>query len=146
MLPAIFRFYFAAPHLRDKICEWPGNKARPRVNSITCDPLSENPALSANIEFEVRGKFICTSRSLTKLRLYLRITVGFNCVILKYEAGLCYYEDDISSNSQAGQRNTGTRCHRQLVRVFEERSRKVPGESRILPASMQSVLRLSFCP
>ena len=30
---------------------------------------------------------------------------------MNYEARLRYYEDDISSNSQAGQQNTATRCY-----------------------------------
>ena len=37
-----------------------------------------------------------------------------------YLCKVCYYNDDISSNSQAGQRNTGTRCYGQLVRVLQK--------------------------
>ena len=39
---------------------------------------------------------------------------------LYYEAHFCYYKDDISSNSQAGQQNTGTCCYGQLIRVFQK--------------------------
>ena len=34
-----------------------------------CDPLIENPALSANIELKVRDDFICTGRFPAELRL-----------------------------------------------------------------------------
>ena len=40
--------------------------------------------------------------------------------MLNYEARLCYHNNDISSNSQAGQRNMATHCYGQLVRVLQK--------------------------
>ena len=74
------------------------------ITSI-CDPLSENPALPTNIEFEleailsVQVIFQLNSDYCTKVV----ITGGLHCIILNYEARLCYYKDAISMNLQAGQ-------------------------------------------
>ena len=77
------------------------------ANGIICDPLSKNPALPAKKkEFRVIGDFIQTGRFSAKLRLlHQPVTRGLDCIILNYKAWLCYYKDDISSNSQTGQWN-----------------------------------------
>ena len=67
---------------------------------IVCDPLNENPALPTNTEFKletilsVKGIFQLNSDYCTKV-----ITGGLHCIILNYEALLCYYKDAISLNS-----------------------------------------------
>ena len=71
-----------------------------------CDLLSENPALPANIEFELEAitLYIHRGRFPAKLRLlHQGVTGGLHYIILNHEAQLCYYEDAISLNSQAGQ-------------------------------------------
>ena len=84
-----------------------------------CDPLSENPALHANIEFEIEA--VLSVQFVSQLNSdYCTMCLGLDYIMLHYEARLCYYNDDISSNSQAGPRNTGTRCFGQLVRVFQK--------------------------
>ena len=48
-------------------------------------------------------------------------SAGFmHCIILKYEVQLCYYNDNINSNPQAGQQNIGTHCYGQLVHVLQK--------------------------
>ena len=80
---------------------WSGNKT---VYCTICDLLSENLALPANIEFElevilsVQVVFQLNSDYCTKV-----LTGSLHCIILNYEARLCYYKDAISLNSQAGQ-------------------------------------------
>ena len=69
------------------------------------NPLSKNPVLPANIKFELEAVL-----SVHVVFQHQRVTGGLHCIILNYEARLCYYNDDISSNSQAV-RNTGTRCY-----------------------------------
>ena len=44
---------------------------------------------------------------------------GSHCIIMNYEVSLCYY-DDISSNSQAGQRKTGMCYYGQLGTCFSK--------------------------
>ena len=45
------------------------------LNYNICDPLSENPALCANIQFELEAIFIHTGHSPAKLRLlHQRVT------------------------------------------------------------------------
>ena len=100
-------------------------------------PAERKPSTSRKYWIWVRGNFIRTGRFPAKLRLlHQRVTGGLYCIMLNYEAWLCYYSDDISSNSQAGQWNTGTRCYGQLVRVLQK--------TRFyqLPVG----IRLSFCP
>ena len=59
---------------------------------------------------QVRDNFIRTGHFPAKLRLlHQGVTGGLHCIILNYEARLCYYKDAISLNSQAGQWNTGMR-------------------------------------
>ena len=75
-------------------------------------PGEQKPSTSRKYWTRVIGNFIRTGRFPAKLRLlHQRVTGGLHCIILNYEARLCYYKDDISSNSQAGQRNTGTHCY-----------------------------------
>ena len=74
----------------------------PKIGKDKCDLLSENPALSAKIEFEleailfVQVIFQLNSDCCTKVE-------GLHCIILNYEARLGYYKDAISLNSQADQ-------------------------------------------
>ena len=76
----------------------------PVVSANIYEPLSENLALPTNIEFELEAIFIRTGRFPAKLRsLYQGVTGGLHCIILNYEARLCYYKDAISLNSQASQ-------------------------------------------
>ena len=68
--------------------------------------------------------FICRGRFPAKLRLlYQGVTGGLHCIILNYEAQLCYmyYKDATSLNSQAGQWNTGTRCYGQLKHALSKK-------------------------
>ena len=70
-----------------------------------------------------RGNFILTGRFLAKFRLlHQGVTGGLHCIILNYEARLCYYKDTISLNSQAGQWNTGVRCYGQLKHAFSKKA------------------------
>ena len=48
------------------------------------------------------------------------VTGGLHCIILNYESWLWCCNDDISSNSQTGQRNTGTHCYGQLVCILQK--------------------------
>ena len=65
------------------------------TKTIICDPLNENPALPANIEFEleailsVQVVFHLNSDYCTKVV----ITEGLHYIILNYEAQLGYYKD-----------------------------------------------------
>ena len=54
-------------------------------------PLSKNPALPA---FEFQRRFYPYRSFLAKFSL-LRVTWGFQCIILNYEARLCYSNKDI---------------------------------------------------
>ena len=69
----------------------------------TCDPLSKNQALPANIEFKLEA--ILSVQVVFQLNSILLqvVTLGLHCIILNYEAWLCYYKDAIRLNSQAGQ-------------------------------------------
>ena len=73
--------------------------------SCVCDPLSKNPAFPTYIEFgletilSVKGVFQLSLDYCTKVV----ITEGLHCIVLNYEAWLCYSKDAISLNSQAGQ-------------------------------------------
>ena len=84
------------------------------------DTLSEIPPLPANIKFESEAilseqvVFQLNSDYCTKVV----ITGGLHCIILYYEARLCFYKDAISLNSQAGQWNTGTCHYGQLKHAF----------------------------
>ena len=70
-------------------------------SDVICDPLSENPALRANIEFELEA--ILSVQVVSQLNSdYCTVSGGLHCMMLNYEGRLCYYNDDISSNSQAG--------------------------------------------
>ena len=67
------------------------------------------------------SNFIWTRHFPAKLRLLHQcFTGGLHCIILNYEARLCYYEDDISSNSEAGQQNTGTHCYGHHCMCFQK--------------------------
>ena len=69
------------------------------------DLLSKNPALPANIEFELETILsIHAGRFSAKLRLlHQAVTGSLYCIILNYVAQLCYYKDAIGTNSQASQ-------------------------------------------
>ena len=83
--------------------------------SIICDLLSETRHILKIFNSGLRW-FIHTGHFSAKLRLlHQQVTGGFCCILLSYEAWLCYYMDDISSNSQAGQWNTGTCFHNSLI-------------------------------
>ena len=83
---------------------------------ILCNPLSKNPVLPTNSEFNIETNlslqvvFQLNSDYCTKVVTYR----GLALYHTKYEAWLCYYIDAISSNSQAGQWNVGTHCYGQL--------------------------------
>ena len=97
---------------------------------INVTPLSENPALPTTIEFEFKAcNFIRTGQ--LNSDCYTNVYC-LHCIILNYDAWLCYYEDDISSNSQAGQRNTGT-CY-YGIGFLKTRFHQLP-----------VCIRLSFC-
>ena len=57
-----------------------------------CDPLSENPAVPTNVEFELEAilsvQVVFQLRKLTLL--HQRVTGGLYCIILNYEAWFCY--------------------------------------------------------
>ena len=60
-----------------------------------------------------------TGRFWAKLRLLNQHVTGeLDCIILNYKARLCYYKEDISLNSQAGQWNMRTHCYEQLCTHF----------------------------
>jgi len=69
------------------------------------DPLSENPALPANIESELEA--ILSVQVVFQLNSDYcpkkSVKGGLHHIILNYKAWLCYYKDAISLNSQAGQ-------------------------------------------
>ena len=91
----------------------------PIFYSIYMWPAERKPGTSCKYWIWDRGNFIRTGRFPAKLRLLHQcVTGGLDSIVLNYEARVCYYNDDISSNSQAGPWNTGTRCYGQLVRVF----------------------------
>ena len=66
---------------------------------------TENPALPANIEFELEA--ILSIQVVFQLNsdycTTVVITGGLHCIILNCEAWLCYYKGAITLNSQAGQ-------------------------------------------
>jgi len=75
-------------------------------------PAEWKPGTSRKYWIWVRGNFIRTGRFPAKLRLlHQGVTGGLHCIILNYEARLCYYKDAISMNSQAGQWNMGACCY-----------------------------------
>ena len=68
-----------------------------------CDPLRENLALRANIEFEIEAILSVKVVSQLNSDYCTNVSQGaLDFIGLNYEARLCYYNDDISSNSQAG--------------------------------------------
>ena len=78
-------------------------------------PAERKPGTSRKYWIWVTGSFIRTGRFPGKLRLlHQGVTGGLHCIILNYEARLCYYKDAISLNSQAGQWNMETHCYGQL--------------------------------
>ena len=86
-------------------------------------PAERKPGTSRKYWIRVRGNFIRTGRFPAKLRLlHQGVTGGLHCIILNYEARLCYYKDAISLNSQAGQWNTGARCYGQLKHAFSKKA------------------------
>ena len=85
-------------------------------------PTEGKPGTFRKYWIRVRGNFIRTGHFLAKLRLlHQSVTGGLHCIILSYEAQLCYYKDAISLNSQAGQWNTGVCCYGQLKHVFSKK-------------------------
>ena len=64
--------------------------------------------------------------------LDLNCSCSMNVIILNYEAWLCYYDDDISSNSQVSRMH----CYGQMVCVLQKTA------IHELPVCV----RLSFCP
>ena len=75
-----------------------------KVTYENCDSLSENPALPANTEFKLETILsVQVIFQLNSRLLHQGVTGGLHCIILNYEARLCYYKDAISLNSQAGQ-------------------------------------------
>ena len=73
----------------------------PQYRNVTiCDPLSENPALFANNEFELEAILSIQVVFLAKLRLLNQgVTGGLHCIILNYEARLCYYKLELTGRS-----------------------------------------------
>ena len=100
---------------------------------IICDLLRENLALPQILNLSSRWFYPYRLFS-SKTQIIARVTGGLECIIVKYEALLCYYNDDVSSNSQTGQRNMGTSCYGQLVRASKNTIHKIPVH-----------IRLSFC-
>ena len=116
-----------------------GHNYAPRVQEKASYlwPAERKPGTSRKYWIWVRGNFIRTGRFPAKLRLlHQRVTGGLHCMMLNYKGRLCYYNNDISSNSQAGPWNTGRRCYGQLVRVFQK--------TRFYQLPVRT--RLSFCP
>ena len=94
------------------------------------------PGTSRKYWIQVRDNFIHTGHFPAKLRLlHQGVTGGLHCIILNYEARLCYYKDAISLNSQAGQWNTGMRCYGQLKHVFSQKA----------ISTLSVCIQLSFC-
>ena len=60
--------------------------------------MSEN---CTNISIYNDANAVCYGER--QLETHQRVTGGLHCIILNYEAQLCYYKGNISSNSQAGQ-------------------------------------------
>ena len=64
-------------------------------------PAERKPGTSRKYWIRVIGDFIRTGRFSAKLRLlHQGVTGVLHCIILDYEARLCYYKDAISLNSQ----------------------------------------------
>ena len=93
------------------------------VFAVNMRPAEQKPGTSHKYWIRVWGDFIRTGRFPAKLRLlYQCVTEGLHCIILNYEARLCYYKDAISLNSQAGQWNTETRCYGQLKHGLQKKA------------------------
>ena len=84
-------------------------------------PPEQNPALPVNIKFEVEAVLSMYSHFQLNSDYCTNMSQGActYCSILNYEAQLCYYNDNISSNSQAGLWNKGMCCYGQLVCIFQ---------------------------
>jgi len=124
---------YSSPAIRDTHCVMPLTNTRSDwisnayfglwINLWNMWPTERKPGTSCKYWIRVRGNFIRTGRFLAKVRLlHQHVTRGLHCIILNYEARLCYYKDAISLNSHAGQWNTGACCYGQLKHAFSKKA------------------------